>query len=75
MANVKTITKLVGTERSIATQDIESLRRRFEIMQDERLQSPAKIPTKVNDPSACSTAHRLFVRIYYAPSQRDQLTL
>lgn len=73
MGSIKTITKLVGTADSIATQDIDSLFGRFETMQDEKLQSPIKLPATFNKEFVHSM-HRLFVRIYYVPSERDQPT-
>jgi len=73
MRYIKTKLKLVGTKDSIATQDIESLFDRLEMMQDERLQSPVKLPAVFNEESLHSI-HRLFVRIYSLPSERDQPT-
>jgi hypothetical protein len=72
---VKTNTRLVGTKDSIAAKDIESLQRRFEIMQDEALQSPTRTSVSLSDGSTCSKLHRLFVRIYFVPSEKDQPTL
>lgn len=74
MGFIKTITKLVGTADSIATQDIESLFVRFETMQDEKLQSPTGLLSKILEEQSVHSIHRLFVRIYYAPSERDQPT-
>jgi hypothetical protein len=73
MRYVKTKLRVVGTKDSIATKDIESLFDRFETMQDERLQSPIKLPATFNEESLHSV-HRLFVRIYSVPTERDQPT-
>ena len=73
MRHVKTRLRLVGTKDSIATQDIESLFDRFEMMQDERLQSPSNFPAAFNVESLHSI-HRLFVRVYAVSSVRDQPT-
>jgi hypothetical protein len=73
MRYIKTKLRLVGTKDSIATQDIESLFGRLEMMQVERLQSPIELPASFNQESLHSI-HRLFVRIYCVPSERDQPT-
>jgi hypothetical protein len=72
MRYVKTNVRLVGAKDSIATRDIESLFRCFEIMQDEKLQSPTKASVTLTDGSTCSNLHRLSVRIYYVPSPTNQ---
>jgi hypothetical protein len=74
MPYIKTNTRLVGTKNAIATKDIESLQRRFEIMQDETLRTPTRVSITCSDGSTCSKLHRLFVRIYYVPSEKDQPT-
>jgi hypothetical protein len=74
MRYVKTKLRLVGSKDSIATHDIGSLFDRFERMQDEKLQSPTKLVSKILDKQSVSSIHRLFVRIYYLPSKRDQPT-
>jgi hypothetical protein len=74
MGYVRTVTKLAGTEQSAATRDVESLQRRFEIMQKEKLQSLTEVSENRSKESACQNTHRLFVRIYYVSSQSDQLT-
>jgi hypothetical protein len=66
MDSVTTITKLICTEESIATQDIELLFGRFERMQDEALHSPARLPKSLAGKSI-SSIHRVSVRIYYLP--------
>jgi hypothetical protein len=66
MGSVTTITKLICKEKSIATQDIESLFGHFEMMQDEALRSPARLPKSLDDKSI-SSIHRVSVRIYYLP--------
>jgi hypothetical protein len=71
MRYIKTKLRLVGIKDSIATQDMESLFGRLAMMQDERLQSPIKLPAVFNEESSHSI-HRLFVRIYCLPSERDQ---
>lgn len=74
MGSVTTVTKLMRTANSIASQDKESLVGRFEIMQDEKLQSPSTPLPKILNKQSVSSVHRLFVRIYYAPTERDQPT-
>jgi hypothetical protein len=64
MHYVKTHTKLVGTQTSLATQDIESLFRRFESLQEEKLHTPTRTSIVLRDGSTCSNIQRLFVRIY-----------
>lgn len=66
MDSVTTITKLMSPQKSIATQDIESLFGTFERMQDEALRSPARLP-KNPDGKSISSIHRVSVRIYYLP--------
>jgi len=74
MGFVTTTTKVIRTEKSIATQNMDSLFRRFEVLQDEALRSPAKLPASFSGKSV-SSSHRVSVRIYYMPSERDQPTL
>lgn len=62
---VKINTKLVGTETSIATQDMESLLRRFESLQEEKLHTPARTSIALRDGTTYSNVQRLSVRIYY----------
>ena len=52
MCSVTVVTKLAGSESSFATKSTESIHRLFRIMQDEKLQTPAK------------GSHRLFVHVY-----------
>ncbi len=66
MDSVTTITKLMCTEKSIATHDTESLFGHFERMQDEALRSPARLPKSL-DNKCISSIHRVSVRIYYLP--------
>lgn len=73
MRRVKTKLRLVGTKDSIATQDIESLYNRFEMMQDERLQSPIQVPEAFKE-EPLHSIHRLFVHTYCVSSERDQPT-
>ncbi|HEY1767516.1 MAG TPA: hypothetical protein VGG26_07665 [Terracidiphilus sp.] len=70
MRYVKTKLRLVGSKDSITTQDPEALFDRFEMMQDERLQSPIKLPAIFNE-EALHSIHRLFVRIYSVSSEKD----
>jgi hypothetical protein len=74
MGYVRTVTRLAGTEETVTTRDVESLRRRFEIMQKEKLQSLSEASENHGEEFASEQTHRLFVRIYYVPSQSDQLT-
>jgi hypothetical protein len=72
MGSVTTIiADVVGTEKSIAVRNTDSLFRQFKVMRDEALDSPAKFPASLNGKSISST-QRLFVRIYFAPTERDQ---
>lgn len=71
MRYIKTKLKFVGTKDSIATQNIESLFDRFEMMQEERLQSPIRLPEVFRQESLHSV-HRVFVRVYCVSSERDQ---
>jgi len=73
MRYIKTKLRFVGSNDSIATQDIESLFDRFEMMQDERFQSPINLPAAFKQESLHSV-HRLFVSIYCASSARDRQT-
>jgi len=65
MSAVQTVTKLVDCGSPVITRDIESLRRRFLIMQDETLRSPAvEILENPNQASNFSIVRRLFVHVY-----------
>ena len=71
MHHVKIKTKLVGTETSIATQDMESLFSRFESLREETLHAPATTSITLKDGTTCSKVQRLFVRIYCISASSD----
>lgn len=65
MVSVQTITKLAGSENTVKTQNMNSLRRLFRIMQDETLQTPAaKSLEDISNRVKFSATHRLFVHVY-----------